>query len=136
MFRFKITFRRDTQTPGHFQDGSAIQVCQSQVREAGLTASQNRTAVPFFGPAQVRSYRAWSRVRLPLLAAVLLFGCVEPACALRPFDATDAAVAAPGEFELELGPLGRLREGSKRFRVAPAVIGNFGYSQEPITFAK
>jgi hypothetical protein len=62
------------------------------------------------------------------VAAAILFGCTEPAFALRPFDATDAAVAAPQEFELELGPLGRLREGSRRIRVAPAVIGNFGLS--------
>src|SRR5882762_9788270 len=50
----------------------------------------------------------------------------EPALALRPYDSTDADVAKQGEFELELGPVGRLREGSKRIAVAPAVIGNFG----------
>jgi hypothetical protein len=66
--------------------------------------------------------------RLQLVAAVLLLTCTQTASAYRPFDSTDAAVAGPGEFELELGPLGRLREGSKRFRVAPAVIGNFGFS--------
>jgi len=52
------------------------------------------------------------------------------ALALRPYDGTDAAVAAPGEFELELGPLGRLREGDRTFRVAPAVVGNYGFSGE------
>ena len=50
----------------------------------------------------------------------------EPALALRPYDSTDADVAKQGEFELELGPVGRRREGSKRIEVAPAVIGNFG----------
>src|SRR5258708_8306243 len=50
----------------------------------------------------------------------------EPALALRPYDSTDADVAKQGEFELELGPLGWRREGSKRIAVAPAVIGNFG----------
>jgi len=50
----------------------------------------------------------------------------EPAFALRPYDSTDADVAKQGEFELELGPLGWRREGSKRIAVAPAVIGNFG----------
>src|SRR2546427_8985605 len=50
----------------------------------------------------------------------------EPALALRPYDSTDADVAKQGEFELELGPLGSRREGSKRIEVAPAVIGNFG----------
>jgi len=50
------------------------------------------------------------------------------ALAYRPFDSTDADVAHAGEFELELGPVGRLREGSKRLLVAPAVIGNIGFS--------
>src|SRR5438046_9474155 len=50
----------------------------------------------------------------------------EPALALRPYDSTDADVAKQGEFELELGPVGRRREGSKRIEVVPAVIGNFG----------
>src|SRR5207245_7483213 len=54
----------------------------------------------------------------------------EPALALRPYDATDADVAKQGEFELELGPVGRRREGSKRIEVAPAVIGNFGLERD------
>ena len=54
-------------------------------------------------------------------------GC-SPALAYRPFDSTDADVAKAGEFELELGPVGRLREGSKRFIVAPAAIANIGLS--------
>src|SRR5216684_5835781 len=54
----------------------------------------------------------------------------EPALALRPYDSTDADVAKAGEFELELGPVGRLREGSKRFLVAPAVIANIGFSRD------
>jgi hypothetical protein len=49
-----------------------------------------------------------------------------PAIAYRPFDSTDAGVAAPGEFELELGPIGWLREGDSNFRVAPGVVANFG----------
>jgi hypothetical protein len=44
----------------------------------------------------------------------------------RPFDSTDADVVKAGEFELELGPVGRLREGSGRFLVAPAAVANFG----------
>src|SRR5882762_11367696 len=55
-----------------------------------------------------------------------LLPLAEPALALRPYDSTDADVAKQGEFELELGPVGRRREGSKRLEVAPAVIGNFG----------
>lgn len=62
------------------------------------------------------------------LGALLLAFPAGHALAYRPFDSTDADVAGPGEVELELGPLGWLREGSKRFRVAPAVVANFGFS--------
>lgn len=50
----------------------------------------------------------------------------ESALALRPYDSTDADVAKRGEFELELGPLGWRREGSKTIEVVPAAIGNLG----------
>ena len=53
----------------------------------------------------------------------------ERALALRPYDSTDADVAKQGEFELELGPVGRRRDVSKRIEVAPAVIGNFGLGE-------
>jgi hypothetical protein len=53
-----------------------------------------------------------------------------PALALRPYDSTDADVAANGEIELELGPLGHLRQGSNRIQVAPAVIANYGLPGE------
>ena len=64
-------------------------------------------------------------------AWVGLFACwllidAPPAFAYRPFDGTDAGVADAGEFELELGPVGSLREGANRFWVAPAVVANFG----------
>jgi hypothetical protein len=71
--------------------------------------------------------------RLPLLqviAAFLLCGYVLTAFALRPYDSTDAAVANRGEFELELGPVGRLRQGDRRFWVSPAVIGNYGFAED------
>jgi len=61
---------------------------------------------------------------------VLQLACVPMAHAYRPFDSTDADVAPAGEFELELGPLGRLRDGSKRLLVAPAVIANIGFSRD------
>lgn len=64
-----------------------------------------------------------------LTAAVFALG-TDAALAYRPFDSTDAAVADAGEFELELGPLGRIQEGSDKFRVAPAVVANFGLSGE------
>jgi hypothetical protein len=52
-----------------------------------------------------------------------------PARAYRPFDGTDAAVAAPGELEIELQPAGRLREGGNTTLVAPATVFNFGLSE-------
>jgi hypothetical protein len=52
-----------------------------------------------------------------------------PASAYRPFDGTDAAVAAPGEVEIELQPAGRLREGTSTTLVAPATVFNFGLSE-------
>jgi len=58
--------------------------------------------------------------------ALILAMLSAPALAYRPFDSTDAGVATPGEFELELGPIGWLREGANTFRVAPAVVANFG----------
>jgi hypothetical protein len=71
--------------------------------------------------------------RLPvpqLVAALVLYGNALTASALRPYDSTDAAVAGLGEFELELGPLGRLRQGDRRFRVSPAVVGNYGFAED------
>lgn len=52
------------------------------------------------------------------------------AFAYRPFDSTDASVAGPGEFELEFGPVGYLREGRAKSLVAPAAIANFGISND------
>jgi len=65
---------------------------------------------------------------LRILGAVALTLATDAALAYRPFDSTDAAVVDAGEFELELGPLGWIREGPEKFRVAPAVVANFGFS--------
>src|SRR5216684_4713189 len=51
------------------------------------------------------------------------------AWAYRPFDGTDAAIAAPGELEIELQPAGRLREGGNTTLVAPATVINYGLSE-------
>ena len=48
--------------------------------------------------------------------------------AYRPFDGTDAAVAAPGEMEIELGAVEYLREGSERTLFAPNVRLNYGFA--------
>ena len=57
---------------------------------------------------------------------MLLILAAVPARAYRPFDSTDADVAKAKEAEIELGPVGRLREGEKRFVVGPAIVANFG----------
>src|SRR6266540_3557248 len=75
----------------------------------------------------VRPTRAHRRAAVALL---LLAGAwPAPAIAYRPFDGTDAAVAAPGEVEIELSPLGYLKEGSSRWLVAPSVILNWGFAE-------
>jgi hypothetical protein len=48
--------------------------------------------------------------------------------AYRPFDGTDAAVADPGDIEVEFGPAGYLREGSERTLIAPAARFNYGFA--------
>ncbi|HYP99566.1 MAG TPA: hypothetical protein VER96_12920 [Polyangiaceae bacterium] len=56
----------------------------------------------------------------------LVFAWATQASAYRPFDGTDADVAAPREFEFEVGPLGYAREGEQRFLVGPALVINYG----------
>lgn len=63
-----------------------------------------------------------------LLVASAFAGWCLPSHALRPYDGTDAAVAAPSEFELELGYFGYAREGTQRAILAPAAVLNFGLS--------
>lgn len=52
-----------------------------------------------------------------------------PAYAYRPFDGTDAAVAAPGELEVELQPGGIRRGGPTQSLIAPWTVLNFGLSE-------
>ena len=61
-----------------------------------------------------------------VMVTVLQLACAEFALAYRPFDSTDAEVAKAKETEIELGPVGRLREGQKRLVVLPAVVVNIG----------
>jgi hypothetical protein len=76
-------------------------------------------------PGSYRSLRgSGRRCVVPVLLTVFLSS--GSAAAYRPFDSTDASVPAPGEFELELGPIGLLEEGPNRFLVAPKVILNLG----------
>lgn len=63
--------------------------------------------------------------RLAWIASCLA-AAASSAFAYRPFDSTDADVAKAGEFELELGPVGSLRDGANKYWVAPAIVANFG----------
>src|SRR5258708_40117877 len=69
--------------------------------------------------------------RLPSesVIALCLIAWSGPAWAYRPFDGTDAAIAAPGEMEIELQPAGRLHEGGNTSLVAPATVINYGLSE-------
>jgi hypothetical protein len=59
-----------------------------------------------------------------LAALIALFA--PAAFAYRPFDSTDAAVAANGEVEVELGPVGYERFPQQDVLIAPALIVNWG----------
>jgi hypothetical protein len=66
-------------------------------------------------------------------AAGLMFvgiaACSGPAFAYRPFDGTDAAVAAPGELEVELQPAGLEHEQGTQTLIAPWTVVNIGLSE-------
>lgn len=67
-----------------------------------------------------------SIARAALLACSAVISYSAPASAYRPFDGTDAAVADPGEMEVEFQPAGRLRDDSGTTLIAPATVLNFG----------
>jgi hypothetical protein len=63
------------------------------------------------------------------LGSAALLSCWSGAAqAYRPFDGTDAAVAEPGEMEIELGPVEYFREGAERALFAPNVRINYGFT--------
>lgn len=72
---------------------------------------------------------AASRRPAALLAlASLAAGWPLSASAYRPFNSTDAAVAARGEMEIELGPVGYLSQSPDKALVAPGLILNWGFA--------
>ncbi|MDO9713668.1 hypothetical protein [Paracraurococcus lichenis] len=73
-------------------------------------------------------FRLGPACRAAMLGAAMLAPS-HAAFGYRPFDSTDAAVAPLGEFELELGPLGVLRDGSDRSLIAPAYVLNLGLAE-------
>jgi hypothetical protein len=69
------------------------------------------------------------RLRRRLLCAAVVAGGLTfatDAAAYRPFDGTDADVAAFGDFELELGPVHWYSQGGQHYLIAPAAILNLG----------
>ncbi len=69
-------------------------------------------------------------MRRPLLATSIVFALVTAstaAHAYRPFDGTDADVAALGTFELELGPVHWYSQGESHYLLAPATVLNLGF---------
>ena len=69
----------------------------------------------------------WQRSFVAVLAAGLLLGLISEARAYRPFDGTDAAVADPGEVEVELQPAGAQWSRGQNQLIGPAVVLNYGF---------
>ena len=71
---------------------------------------------------------------VPLLAAAFLLAVVtvffaDVAFAYRPFDGTDAAVADPGEMEVELQPAGGKSIEGQKILIAPDTVINYGFAK-------
>ncbi len=64
------------------------------------------------------------QVGVMIAAALLLWS--SRALAYRPFDGTDAAVAEPGEAEIEFQPAGAMRSEGQTTLIAPAAVFNYG----------
>src|SRR6516225_3825933 len=60
------------------------------------------------------------------IASIALVSLATPALAYRPFDGTDAAVADPGEVEIEFQPAGVISSEGEKTLIAPATVLNFG----------
>src|SRR5215469_4486455 len=72
-----------------------------------------------------------ARPRWVLLAAGATSLCwCGSASAYRPFNGTDAAVAGPGQAEIELGPAEYLRQGSQQTLLAPSAVFNYGIATD------
>jgi hypothetical protein len=67
------------------------------------------------------------RVTAVLFCGLCAWG--HSAYAYRPFNSTDAAVAARGEMEIECGPVGYVVDADGRFLVVPSAILNFGIAE-------
>src|SRR5438105_15192306 len=70
--------------------------------------------------------KAWGAGPAVLAFLLGLLMLPDVAVAYRPFDGTDAAVADPGEMEIEFQPAGVLSSNGQKTLVAPATVFNFG----------
>jgi len=70
-----------------------------------------------------------NRLSYVSLGCVVL-GLAQPAGAYRPFDGTDADVAAPGAMEFEVGPAEYRQSESQATWFVPAVIFNYGFARD------
>jgi hypothetical protein len=73
-----------------------------------------------------RNRSIWASVMGASLFCCGLAACPTAALAYRPFDGTDAAVADPGQVEIEFQPIGFEQEGSRNALIAPANVFNYG----------
>lgn len=64
----------------------------------------------------------------PVCVVLAVLGSPRPAFGYRPFDGTDADVAAFGDFELELGPVHWYSQGPNAYLIAPATVLNLGFA--------
>jgi hypothetical protein len=72
-----------------------------------------------------------TRATVAALALTAVLACRSHiAEAFRPFDGTDAAVADPGDVEIELGPVEYLREAANRMLLAPDLRINYGFAPD------
>jgi hypothetical protein len=67
------------------------------------------------------------RVFFSAPVALAVIAVAPSAAAYRPFDGTDADVAALGDFELELGPVHWYSQGDSHYLLAPATVLNLGF---------
>ena len=72
----------------------------------------------------------WRRIASISSACLAVMALSAPGLAYRPFDGTDAAVAEPGEVEIEFQPAGVRRETSDKTLIAPATVINFGFAKD------
>ena len=71
-----------------------------------------------------------SNTALLLLVSVPIIGWSGISFAYRPFDSTDAAVAAARQLEVEFGPVQFRRSNEEQTVIAPAYVLNFGFAKD------